>query len=95
MNTMTEAQIAAILTSLKVDLQITTTAYDTRLSQIIQSSAAMIEREGATLDYGDIEDAQLIIMYSAWIWRRRDTGEGMPRMLRWALNNKILGEKAR
>ena len=55
----------------------------------------MIEREGATLDYGDIEDAQLIIMYSAWIWRRRDTGEGLPRMLRWALNNKILGEKAR
>lgn len=92
---MTDAQLNSILSSLKVDLGILqTTSYNERLTQIINSSFDMITREGATLDVNKPEDAQLVIMYSAWIWRRRDTGEGMPRMLRWALNNKILGEKA-
>ncbi len=92
---MTEAQITAILSSLKVDLGILrTTAYDSRLKEIIKSSFQMIEREGATLDVSLLEDAQLVVMYSAWLWRKRDSGEGMPRMLRWALNNRILSEKA-
>lgn len=92
---MTDAQITSILKSLKVDLGILrTTAYDERLTEIIKSSFEMITREGATLDVSKTEDAQLVVMYSAWTWRRRDTGEGMPRMLRWALNNRIFGEKA-
>ena len=92
---MTEAQITAILSSLKVDLGILrTTAYDSRLKEIIKSSFQMIEREGATLDVSLLEDAQLVVMYSAWLWRKRDSGEGMPRMLRWALNNRILSERA-
>lgn len=91
---MTSEQIETILTALKIDLGIKTTAYDARLTQIIGSSYSSITREGATLDASDIEDVQLIVMYSAWIWRRRDTGEGMPRMLRWALNNRIFSEKA-
>jgi hypothetical protein len=92
---MTEAQISALLSSLKVDLGILrTTAYDSRLKEIIKSSFQMIEREGATLDVSLLEDAQLVVMYSAWLWRKRDSGEGMPRMLRWALNNRILSEKA-
>ena len=92
---MTDAQIASILASLKVDLGILrTTAYDERLTEIIKASHQMIEREGATLNVSTLEDAQLVVMYSAWMWRRRDTGEGMPRMLRYALNNRVLGEKA-
>lgn len=92
---MTDAQITSILKSLKVDLGIlSTTAYDERLTEIIKSSYLMITREGATLDVSNLEDAQLVVMYSAWIWRRRDTGEGMPRMLRWQLNNRILGQNA-
>lgn len=92
---MTDAQIASILASLKVDLgNLRTTAYDERLTEIITTSYRMIEREGATLDVSTLDDAQLVVMYSAWMWRRRDTGEGMPRMLRYALNNRVLGEKA-
>ena len=93
---MTDAQITSILKSLKVDLGIlSTTAYDERLTEIIKSSYQMIVREGAkTLDVDTLEDAQLVVMYSAWTWRRRDNGEGMPRMLRWALNNRIMSEKA-
>lgn len=93
---MTQEQITSILKSLKVDLGIlSTTAYDERLTEIIKSSYQMIVREGvATLNADSLEDAQLIVMYSAWTWRRRDSGEGMPRMLRWALNNRVLSEKA-
>lgn len=90
---MTTQEKAAILALLKVDLGIKTTAYDERLSQIIDASADMIATEGASLDYSDVQDVQLIVMYAAWLWRRRDSGDGMPRMLRWTLNNRILGAK--
>ena len=84
------------LTMLKTDLGISSTGYDDRLKQILRSSETAIKKEGvSTLDNTDLDDCQLIVMYAAWIWRQRDTGAGMPRMLRWSLNNRILGEKAR
>ena len=84
------------LTMLKTDLGISSTGYDDRLKQILKSSEKAIKKEGvSTLDNTDLDDCQLIVMYAAWIWRNRDTGAGMPRMLRWSLNNRILGEKAR
>ena len=92
---MTDAQVTSLLSSLKVDLGILrTTAYDNRLKEIIKSSFNMIAKEGASLDVDNLDDAQLVIMYSAWLWRKRDSGEGMPRSLRWALNNRIMSEKA-
>lgn len=85
-----------MLEMLKIDLGITTTAYDERLGQYLSSAQQMIEREGVTaLDLSTLEDQQLVVMYAAWLWRRRDTQEGMPRMLRWALNNRIFSEKAK
>jgi hypothetical protein len=33
-------------------------------------------------------------MYAAYLWRQRVTGEGMPRMLRYALNNRLFSRKA-
>lgn len=91
---MTDEQITNVLASLKVDLGILrTTAYDERLKEIIRSSCEMIEREGITLNLNSPEDSQLVVMYSAWTWRKRDTGEGMPRMIRYALNNRVFSEK--
>lgn len=81
------------LSSLKFDLGITTTAYDERLEEYLTSAAAFIRREGVnTLDLENAEDAHLVVMYAAWLWRRRESGEGMPRMVRWALNNRIFAE---
>lgn len=91
---MTDEQITNVLASLKVDLGILrTTAYDDRLKEIIKSSCEMIEREGITLNLASPEDNQLVVMYSAWTWRKRDTGEGMPQMIRYALNNRVFSEK--
>ena len=85
----------ALLTTVKTDLGIKATAYDTRLTQYIKSAKSAVEREGASLSSESVEDLQLVAMYAGWLWRKRDSGEGMPRMLRYALNNKVLGGKAR
>ena len=84
---------ADLLAALKVDLGIVGTGYDTRLSQIIKSAKEAIAREGAVLDLTHFEDSQIVVMYAGWLWRRRDSMEGMPRMLRWALNNKVFSGK--
>lgn len=93
---MTEEQITTLLAMLKTDIGITATAYDERLKQYIQTAYKNIKAEGAqSLNVENLEDAQLVVMYAAWMWRRRDSGDGMPRMVRYALNNRVLGEKAR
>lgn len=64
------------------------------LNQAIRSARAFISQEGVTLT-DSVEDCQLIEMYAAYLIRKRANDSGMPRMLRWALNNRIFGEKAR
>lgn len=87
----------AMLTALKTDLGITVTAYDVRLVQLLAEAQALIAREGAALNPGDSsEDANLVVMYAAYLWtQRRDAKAEMPRMLRWALNNRVFGQKMR
>lgn len=83
-----------ILQMLKLDIGMVTAAYDQRLLAIIRAAIAAIQTEGITLDPEREDDMQLVIMYSAWLWRRRDSMDGMPRMLRWALNNRLFSQKA-
>ena len=85
-----------MLMALKTDLGITASVYDTRLTQLLTIARSEIEAEGANLNpSASMCDGNLIVMYAAWLWRRRDTMIAMPRMLRWQLNNRIFGVKAR
>lgn len=81
-----------MLTAVKVDLGITTDAYDDRLSTYLQFASKAIETEGITVA-DNIEDGNLVVMYAAWLWRKRAENVPMPRMLRWALNNRLFREK--
>lgn len=81
---------ATKLQMLKIDLGINTNAYDDRLTQYLASAKAEIEREGVKLT-NSVPDENLIVQYAAWMWRKRDTGEGIPRMIRWQINNRIFG----
>lgn len=81
-----------MLNALKTDLGITTTAYDDRLGQYLQAARAAIEKEGINLTES-VSDGNLVVMYAAHLWRKRDTQEGMPRMLRWMLNNRLFSQK--
>lgn len=87
------AILADLLAAVKGDIGITTSAYDNRLTQYIKSAYKAISIEGIVLDAEDDLDKQLVTMYAAWLWRRRDTGEGMPRMIRYALNNRLFSQK--
>lgn len=95
---MTEAWMASLpdlLAMLKVDLGIMSLNYDKRLKQYLEIAFEQITIEGITLVDTSISDKQLVVLYAAWLWRRRDTGTEMPRMLRYALNNRLFSEKMR
>lgn len=86
-----------LLTLLKADLNMLSPD-PTRLAQLqhlLNVAKQLIAREGVTLaELYSAEDAQLVVMYAAYLFRKRATNEPMPRMLRWALNNRIFSEKA-
>lgn len=89
---MTNAEILTILQSDLGELY----PSDTRkayLSQCILSAQDMIAQEGIVLG-ASAEDAQLVEMYAAYLVRKRANDTGMPRMLRWALNNRLFSQKA-
>lgn len=100
----------AILSMLKANLEIKNSINDTYLNQLITVSKTEIKKEGITLDVSDdgytVDHANLIVMYAAYLYRRR-TGnaegygtaslnpQGMPYMLRYALNNELFAQKMR
>lgn len=82
-----------LLDTLKMNLSLTTTAYDDYLIELIKVSRQMIAREGIEIRC-TAEDAQLIVMYAAYLFRKRaEDNPIMPRMLRYALNNRLFGQK--
>lgn len=85
---------ADLLAMLKVDLGITANAYNDRLTEYLQAASADMSREGVQLE-DTVEDSQLIVQYAAWLWRSRESGDAMPRMLRYRLNNRIFSQKMR
>lgn len=86
--------VDTMLAALKVDLGIRSNAYDERLTARIEASRQRIADVGITLN-DTAEDNDLVLMYAAWLWRSRTTGEDKPLMLRSALYNRLFGEKAR
>lgn len=88
---------AEILVPLKIDLQLSTDALDEYLVQQVNAAKEYIATEGITLDLANTGDVMLVVMYAAHLYRnRRGAGDSskMPRMLRWALNNRLFHEKA-
>lgn len=96
---------ADILLMLKANLEKTTTSQDTYLNQLLDVAFKAIQEEGINIekiasevaDYEieDIQDVNLMVMYAAYLFRKRaDEGSPqMPRMLRYALNNRLFSQK--
>ena len=86
---------AELLSMTKLNLEIPTgnTSFDSYIGNLITAARQMITREGITLT-DSIEDGNLIVMYAAYLYRKRaDSAPVMPRMLRYALNNRLFSEK--
>ena len=84
-----------ILAMLKVNLQIIAgnTLQDEYLRNLIATARQMITREGIMLT-DSIEDGNLVVMYAAYLYRKRaDDAPVMPRMLRYAMNNRLFSQK--
>ena len=84
-----------VLEFLKADLEIIpeNELQDSYLLQLINSASGMIKREGISLT-DSAEDVQLVTMYAAYLYRKRATADPvMPRMLRYALNNRLFSSK--
>ena len=70
-------------------------AYDVLINGLIDSAKAAIKNEGINLIEDDTEDGMLIAAYAAFLYRDRKSKEGMPRSLRWRLNNRLLSTRNR
>lgn len=82
-----------ILKLLKTDLMIQSERLDDYLKVLVQTAKELISREGIDLQES-YEDSLLVEMYAAYLYRKRKEDVAMPRMLRFALNNRLLGESA-
>lgn len=82
-----------LLTSLRATLGISSQIFNNELLVRIRAAQSRIRREGITLE-DNTDDRDLVVMYAAYLWRSRSTGEEMPRMLRYALNNRLFAGKA-
>ncbi len=91
---------AQILELVKIDLGISVTDRDAALTSVINYARSQLEHEGLNLDETAADDltkaaaVNLVRMYAAWLWRKRDTGEAMPRMLRASINNNLINQIA-
>ena len=82
-----------LLTMLRNDLQNPPGLLNDYLTFLINSSKDQIEDKGITLNLGSNEDCHLIIMHASWLYRKRNSNDGMPRMLRYALHSRLIHEK--
>ena len=80
----------------KSNLQITGSSFDDYLEFLIDAAQNAIKAEGITIDFDAIDDCNLIVMYTSYLYRKRVGDDPvMPRMLRYALNNRVFAEKAK
>lgn len=84
-----------LLPLLKLDLTISTAAYDKLLNGLIDRAIKAIEREGITLGNDLVADQMIVVQYAAYLWRKRKGEDtGMPRSLRYELNNLWVAQHA-
>jgi hypothetical protein len=80
----------------KSNLQIAGSSFDDYLEFLIDAAQNATKAEGITIDFEAIDDCNLIVMYTSYLYRKRVGDDPvMPRMLRYALNNRVFAEKAK
>ena len=84
---------ADLLTMLRTDLQNPPGLLNDYLDFLIKSAKEQIEEKGITLDSSAVKDSHLVVMYASWLYRKRNTNDGMPRMLQYALHSRLVHEK--
>ena len=86
-----------LLTMLRADLEQPSPTVNDYLLELIEAAKESIEATGIWLT-DTARDRNLVVMYAAYLYRKRkaDNPKGedkMPRMLRSALNDRLMAEK--
>ena len=84
---------SALLNSLdlfKLDLGITHDLRDTYFSNLIKTANVELTKMGVDLTNYSAEDIQLIVDYAAWNYRKRQEDVGLPRNLKFRINNRAI-----
>ena len=85
--------VTAALALLKTDLGYTddsiTPEQERYLIHKLEAARARIRKSGIDLNEADYAHLDLLVSYAAYLYRRRDSNDPMPKSLRWALNNAI------
>ena len=63
-------------------------ALDAYLASLLKTAEQELQHCGIQINPEDQSDAQLLVMYAAWLYRKRATGEGKPPMLTSAIRNR-------
>lgn len=78
---------------LRQDLEIMTHQRDKYLTTLLSAAAKLIMEEGIKLTDSE-EDIVLQEQYAAYLYRKRKGEDtGMPRMLRWGLNQRLFAQR--
>lgn len=84
---------ATVLSLVKITLGISTTAYDTAITNDIEYARTELANKGLNLDETSAStgagDIQIVVMYVTWLWNKRESGAEMPRMLTTAINDRF------
>ena len=91
---MTDDQMLALL---RADLEQPSPTVNDYLLELIEAAKGYIEGKGIWLT-DTARDRNLVVMYAAYLYRKRKADnpkgeEKMPRMLRSALNDRLVAEK--
>ena len=87
---MSEEKLATCLSLFKLDMGITHNLRDTLFTNLIESSTIELEKMGVNLSSVTVEDTQLIVDYSAWMYRKRQEDVGLPRNLQFRIHNRVI-----
>ena len=87
---MNAGQLVTCLSLFKLDLGITHNLRDSFFSNLIQSTISELEGMGVDLSSSTVEDIQLTVDYSSWMYRKRDQDVGLPRRLQFKIHNRVI-----
>lgn len=87
---MSEQKLAICLSLFKLDMGITHGLRDTLFTNLINSSAMELAKMGIDFSNETVEDIQLIVDYSAWMYRKRQDDIGLPRNLQFKIHNRVI-----
>lgn len=91
---MSTPSYSVALSLLKISMGVSHTARDDLFTQKLTAADAELQGRGIALDMSLTEDVVLLVDYTEWNYRNRDTENAMPASLVLRLNNRKTKRRA-